>query len=120
MMPDVTFPLGLPQKHLVPYGDTQQDLTIKTTMEAGRVKIRKRFTEASRFVTAPFILTKAEWDLLKDFYNENCADEWNWIEPEDGVTPVICRFVSMPQPTRITPDLYQVSFEYEILPDADS
>lgn len=117
MSVDVTFPLGLPQKHLVPYGESQQDLTIKTTMEAGRVKIRKRWTDGSRFVTAPFVLNKAEWQLLKDFYNENCADEWNWIDPDDGVTPVICRFSSQPQETRITPDFYQVSFEYEILPE---
>lgn len=111
------FPLGLPQKHLVPYGDALQDVTIRTSMEAGREKIRQRFTDGSRFVNAPFVLTKAEWDLLKDFYIENRALEWDWIDPEDGTTPRICRFTGGPEATRLTPELYQVSFGYEILPE---
>lgn len=116
-MTRAVFPLGLPQKHLVPYGDRYQDTTITTPMETGRAKKRERFTDASRFVPAAFVLSPSEWELLRDFYKENKCLEWDWIDPHDGVTPVICRFSSQPDPQRITPDLYQVGFEYEILPE---
>lgn len=89
---------------------------IVTEMDAGPPKIRRRYENQIRVVSASLNLTTAQKSTFQTFYNENIGAEFTWIDPDDS-SSVSCRFVQpAPTYTRITPGRYTVSFAFEVLP----
>lgn len=120
-MPD--WPATLPQVLPVAgYSETPPDTALRTQMDAGPAKVRRRFTAQVRPINATLILTAAQVQILDDFYVttlEGGALPFDWIHPRDTASPptvVQFRFVRPPQYAALEPDIWQAPVELEILP----
>lgn len=95
-----TWPAGLPQTP-----DTQgqvekpADLLLRTQMDAGPAKVRRRYTAGVRPFNCTFFMTKAQVATLETFYVTTLtggADAFDWAHPRTGVTES-WRFVAPPE-----------------------
>lgn len=115
-----TWPATLPQKlNRARYSESPAMTTIRTSMDAGPDKVRRRFTAGVRPVQGQILLTETQLDTFKTFYNttlQGGALRFDWDEPLDDTTAVEMRFTSEPTWTELGPDVYQVRLELEILP----
>lgn len=70
-----TWPLTLPQSFLVE-GFTQEatDNVIKSAMESGPSKARRRYTATTQPFTGKMILSLAQYDIFRDFYRDDLQD----------------------------------------------
>ncbi len=80
------------------YQETPPDLTIRTTMDTGPVKVRRRFTAGYRIFSLTYHLTKSEATTLDNFYVTTTmggAIEFTWTNPRTDAS-CTARFVSAP------------------------
>lgn len=93
-----TWPGTLPQYFEVGVLDTRQQGFIRTEMDTGPFKQRKRFTAVSRFLTGTMLLTGTERATFETFYVTSInqgADAFDFIDPSTFAT-VSARFVQPP------------------------
>ena len=112
------WPETLPQALLIEgYSEAPANTLVRTSMESGPAKVRRRATAAIRPVKGTLVLTAAELAYLKNFYNTTLlggALRFNWVDPLTEAA-VEMRFTETP--TWIAQDgLYKVSLGLEILP----
>lgn len=122
-MADVTWPVGLPQDFLASASrETLPDVVLRTPMDAGPAKVRRRYTTNVRPVQGQLVpMTRAQVEIFKTFFNESLAGgslAFDWIDPltEDAVE---FRFVCPPPPDLVVipdSDLIGVECRLEILP----
>ncbi len=68
-----TWPTSLPQFVLTRnYKETAPDLVIRTQMDAGPAKVRRRFTAGVRPMEAMLVLTEDQLIVLDNFYLSDC------------------------------------------------
>ena len=69
-----TWPTSLPQYLLTRnYTETAPNLVIRTTMDAGPAKVRRRFTAGARPIQGLVILTEYQLAVLDEFFLDDCA-----------------------------------------------
>jgi hypothetical protein len=119
-MTTIQWPSTLPDcLQLNGYSESIPDQTIRTNMEYGIAKVRRRSSNAVRPVSGSIVVTKEQLDTLKDFYINTLAGgvlRFAWVEPLDGTTVAEMRFTSPPSYSKESPDIFKVNMELEILP----
>ena len=115
---------SLPQYSLLSgYTEAPPDLTIRTQMDHGAAKVRRRFTAGPEVVVVPLWLTDAQVDELKDFYSDAVEGAgsfggtavFDWVHPRTGDAAEM-RFLGPPTFTPTTTDLFRCALKLEILP----
>lgn len=116
-MPD--WPTTLPSLPLAgSYGETQADTTIRTEMETGPAKARRRTTAGVSQLNLSYILSRAEAETLEDFFSEDLAGgalQFSFPHPLKSAT-VGCRFRRPPTLAAINGDYFRAAVELEVLP----
>ena len=114
------WPVTLTQTLLVDgFEGSSPDLLLRSSMDAGPAKVRRRATAGARPVTGKLLLTAAELSTFKTFYDETLLSgslRFNWLDPDDGVTAVEMRFTERPSWVSLEPDEFEVSMNLEIMP----
>lgn len=112
------WPITLPQElDQDGYTEKPPNPTIRTSMDAGVAKTRRRFSSGVRPITGTMILTNAERQILDDFYVSDLAHgslSFDWINPTSGLVASV-RFVEPPDYSAFGA-AYQVAMKLEILP----
>ena len=110
----------LPQElFLSGYSQTYPNVTIKSEMDVGPAKVRRRFTAGVEPVSGTMILTAAQLATLDTFYNTTLLGgslRFAWTVPPAHSVACEMRFTEPPTWTAIEPGKYEVSLALEILP----
>ena len=110
---------SFPQKPLIRgFNEGIGNTVIETTMDAGPVKKRQRYTAAYDPHSYLFHMTTTNVAALDTFYNTTCsggAEVFEWAHPRTGST-VNWRFTSPPSWILIRAGLWEVSVELEQVP----
>jgi len=116
----VAWPASLPQKLMrAGFSEAPANTLLRTEMDAGPGKVRRRNTAGIRPVQGKITVTKAQLTTFKTFYNDTIqggALRFNWDEPLDDTASVEMRFTKEPSWSELGPDVFQISLELEILP----
>ncbi|KKN90083.1 hypothetical protein LCGC14_0231960 [marine sediment metagenome] len=113
------WPANLPQNPLLEgYQEQAPNLSIRTQMDSGPAKVRKRFTSGVRSLVWNFILGSTEVDNLDAFYLttiEGGSLSFTHTDPRTGTTGVSYRIVEAP--TYVTfSNRFKTSLKLEMLP----
>ncbi len=113
------WPASLPQTPLLRgFSQGLEDNLLRTEMDAGKDKVRRRFTAGIKPVRASTILTTTQKDTLITFYETTIndgADEWDWTDHLNGGT-VQYRFLSPPDIRRLSGTKWEAAMQLEIVP----
>jgi len=113
------FHADLPQKLFVAgYGQSFPAVTIKSNMDAGPAKVRRRFTAGVTPVSGTMILTAAQLVILDTFYNTTLLGgslRFSWTKPPAHTVACEMRFTEVPNWTKVEEE-YEVSLSFEVLP----
>jgi len=113
------WPATLPQcLEVAGYGTAMADTMLRTAMDAGPAKVRRRFTAGVRPVVGRITVTAAQLATLKTFFTDSTlsgAIRFAWTDPETG-DAVEMRFTQPPSWTAYGASQYLVALGLEILP----
>ena len=97
------------------YQETLPNVTIRSEMDAGPAKSRRRFTCQVTPIKGQMVLTTAQKGYLKTFYNTTTAGgSLSFTFPHDGAD--VLRFVGPPVITPFAAIDWMADFELEKLP----
>lgn len=120
---DIYWPDSLPQRPLVDgYQESPPDNTMRTQMDEGPAKVRRRYTANVRPIQVTLEMDADELNTFDDFYVEETASgsrRFIWQHPRTK-TQHEMRFRTPPPPdyTAMGGLQYQVSFTLEIMPES--
>lgn len=113
------WPLSLPQRLQTDgFQITLPKAVLRTEMEAGLAKQRRRFTSAPQPVTGSLMLSGTQLTAFRDFYVNTLghgASAFDWLDPISRA-PVEMRFTNPPTIQNYGGDTYIVMLELEIMP----
>ena len=114
-----SWPGTLPEELFVSgYGQAFPDITIKSNVDAGPAKVRRRFTAGVSPVTGTMIMTAAQLVILDTFFNTTLLGgslRFSWTKPPAHSVACEMRFTEVPSWTKVEGD-YEVSLSFEVLP----
>jgi len=114
-----TWPTTLPQSMLMSgYGGSPGDNQLRSNMDVGPAKVRRRSTAAPRKETGNVILSRDQLATFREFYDDillSGALRFTWHDPTDPETTVEMRFAEKPAWTA-QEGFFNVSLSLEILP----
>jgi len=111
------WPSSLPAFLIEGFQEAVQDIALRTEMDAGPPKVRRRYTAAYRTIKGEMALTAAQVATLDAFYLAEAGNAFTFTHPRTGAT-VGARFAGPPQYSRMataTPH-WRASVEIEVLP----
>lgn len=114
-----TWPSTLPAKPLANgYNEGFQDTVIRSKVEAGASKARQRYTRLRRLIDVSFQLSTAQKSAFETFLGTigGGALPYNWPHPLTGTAQVVQMTGPVTGPKYIAPNIWQVSFQLEVLP----
>ena len=118
-MANIVWPSSLPQRPTVGgYQEHFADTVLRTAMEAGAAKTRRRFTAAPRQIEVTFRVNAAQAATFKSFFEETTAGgalPFDWVHPREG-TSAEFRFVEAPRVYAVTGTLFSVAVKLEQMP----
>lgn len=118
-MASYTWPGTLPSAVLLDgYEERPPELTIRTQMDAGPAKVRRRMTDSVRPLKCAVVCTAAQVTIFDDFFTTTLsggASAFNMTHPRTGST-VEMRFVSIPKYRSMDINLWEISMDLEELP----
>ena len=110
---------GLPQTLFVPgYSQSPPDIALKSPMDAGPDKVRRRFTAGIAPVAGTMIMTAAQLVTFQTFYNTTLLGgslRFSWTTPPAHSVACEMRFTAVPTWTKIESE-YEVNLSLEVLP----
>lgn len=113
-----TWPATLPPPVLNSLKESPPDNTIRSQMDKGPAKVRRRTTANIRPISFTMRLTPAQVETLDTFYDVTTfsgADEFDYTHPRTSAA-VTARFVSPPEYSELEGVLYNCSISLEIMP----
>jgi hypothetical protein len=114
-----SWPATLPQKiEASGYAETDNTVLVRSSMDVGPAKVRRRTTAKVTNITGSISCTKTQVATLQTFYDttlEGGALEFTWTHPRTGASTDF-RFVAPPSIGGLGPDLYTIGLSLEILP----
>lgn len=118
-MAESVWPTALPVPLLEDCSYSSQPNTIRSQMEAGVAKVRRRFTMTPEDVTFSLYLDRAQIQVLDEFIQDELRDvlAFHWRDfrrPNDGRTAVY-RFKSRPKYVPVTPTLWKTTLDLELI-----
>ncbi len=118
-MSNLVWPGGLPQRPSVSgYQESFAETALRTPMEAGAAKLRRRFTAAPRQMELSFRMTPAQVALVRTFFEDTTAGgtlPFDWVHPRDGTTSSY-RFMEPPRVSATAANLFSISIKLEQMP----
>lgn len=118
-MPGSTWPSTLPTYPLYDGFEERVPLnTIRTEMEYGPPKVRRRSTAGIRTFALTFALTKSQVASLDTYYVTTLVSgtcQFTGAHPRTGADTSY-RFVVPPRYSALSCDIWRASFELEVLP----
>ncbi len=118
-MANIVWPSSLPQRPTVGgYQERFADTVLRTAMETGAAKTRRRFTAAPRQIEMTFRVNAAQAAILKTFFEETTAGgalPFDWMHPREG-TSAEFRFVEAPRVSAVTGTLFSIAIKLEQMP----
>lgn len=113
------YPGTLPQLVLQDgYGETARENSIRTSMEQGEAKVRKRYTAAIRKFSIVQFMTGAQVEIFDQFWENDLAFgslAFSWVHPRTQVAAPRCRIMKPPSYMPVGPN-FKVAYDLEILP----
>lgn len=114
------WPASLPQ-YFEPNGFQFADkpATVASQTDIGPARIRRRATGQGADVQGSFILSAAQRDTLRGFYNTtlfNGTLPFTWVDPFDDQTAKDFQFVAPPTITAVGQVRFRASLTLEMLP----
>ncbi len=113
------WPGTLPTKLYVSgYGQSSPDITIKSEMDAGPAKVRRRFTAGVTPVSGTMILTAAQLATFITFFETTTLGgslRFSWTKPPAHSVACELRFTAVPAWTQVE-GKYKISLSLEVLP----
>lgn len=113
-----TWPTGLPKALLAGYNDSLPDNTIRSEMDVGAAKLRRRSTSAVANLSFTILLTGSQLDDLEEFYLATTRGgtlSFTMTHPRKGGT-ITARFKSPPQSSPLGNGRYNATVALEVLP----
>lgn len=114
-----TWPGTLPQEFLQRgASETAPNLIIRTNMDAGPAKVRRRFTAEVRPIQGNLLLTTAQVATLDTFFVTTVKGgslAFDWVNQRTAASESF-RFVGIPTYTKMSGDFYEVTLKLEQLP----
>lgn len=98
--------------------ETTPNIVVRTQMDAGPAKVRRRFTAGVRPFKLGLNLNSTELDFFDTFFVttlQGGALSFNWTHPRSSSTGEF-RFVGQPVYSPLGSTLYHVEFDVELLP----
>ena len=89
------WPSTLPLPEQEGYNEAQANNILRTTMDAGAPKQRRRYTAVYTTVKFQMTLTSTQTTTLMSFYNLVGADAFTWTHPRTSAS-VTARFIEPP------------------------
>jgi hypothetical protein len=114
-----TWPSTLPASPVINnYQESFKDNVIRSDIDAGPMKTRQRYTRAQRMLQVSFVLTDAQKITFTNFFNsiKGGALPFNWADPVTGTSIVVRMTGAVTGPNYVNINLWQVSFQVEVLP----
>jgi hypothetical protein len=96
------------------FKESPPNRVIRSNMDVGPDKVRRRSSNAPRPVSLSLFLTSAQLATFDTFYLENDAYSFTFTHPRTGLV-VSARFTSEPDYS-VEETMWRVSVEMEILP----
>jgi hypothetical protein len=93
------WPTSLPQTPLLGYSESGGSSTIRTTLDVGPAKTRRRYTAAPVNYAFSLHLSGAQLSILDTFYETTTgfgSVPFDWVEFRDTTTSASYRFLSRP------------------------
>lgn len=119
-MADITWPAELPQKFLAEgYSRAAANNLLRSSADIGPGKTRRRSSAGPQPLSGNLSMKSAQLETFKAFFKNDLKDgalRFNWIDPDDGVTPVEMRFTREPSWVKSSVSRWVVSMQLEILP----
>lgn len=116
-MPNPTWPTGLPAYVLQQgYGEDLQDQVLRTPMDGGAMKARRRFTARFDTIDVRLMMTAAQVVTFETFYYSTLAggvEPFDWTHPRKQ-TAVTMKIASKVKVSPADGDNYVVSFKVEV------
>ena len=113
------WPAELPQQLFVNgYSQSFAETTIKSDMDAGPAKVRRRFTAGVEPVSGTMLLTETQLGYLRTFFVDTLLGgslRFSWTKPPAHSTACEMRFTAPPSWTKVEGD-YEVNLSLEVLP----
>lgn len=113
---------ALPQCLEYGYSEDLPETTIRTQMEYGPDKVRRRTTVGVGRIRGSVLLTREQAATLATFYDTSIAGgalPFEWVHPRTGATTRF-RLVEPPGIAQISPRRWRASLSLEILPEPTS
>jgi len=110
------WPDTLPQVWLQEgYQETLPNVMVRTEMDAGPAKSRRRFTCQVTPIKSQMIVTEAQKVIIEGFYNDNLAGGClSFTFPHSGAD--VLRFIKPPEMSKAAGLMWRAHFELEKLP----
>lgn len=113
------WPVTLPAPTVRGYALNPVDPVIRTDMEAGPTKNRRRFTQAPTDVPVTFKFTEAEFAIFEKFHSVDIFDGVSWFDNiplinGQGISNYTARFKTMWQATALGNKNWSVMATLEI------
>lgn len=113
------WPVSLPQRPLIrKLQEVAPELRLRTNMDAGPAKMRRRFQAGVRPFVVSMVLTGAQVETLDAFFGTTLQGgtlRFDFTHPRTGVTGEF-RFVEPPQYSGVSPGTYEASMQLELMP----
>lgn len=100
------------------FQEESPDNTIRSSMDTGPAKVRRRSTANVRSIGFKMRLRKADIANLDTFYQSTTfggVDPFDYVHPRTGVTEQ-ARFVQSPVYRHLSADIYETDISLELLP----
>lgn len=113
-----SWPNTLPSPLSDHFQETTPNTVLRTDMEQGPAKVRRRTTAAVRSLSLHYLMSKAQVATLESFYITTLQGgslSFAFTHPRTG-SAVTCRFVKPPEYNSENGNFFRVSFDLEILP----
>lgn len=78
-MPSINFPSTLPKVKMDEYGFKPGNTNIRTEMEAGLPRVRRRFLSAPTEITVAWEFNRTELGIFEKFYDTDCLSGSAWF-----------------------------------------
>lgn len=113
------WPATLPASPLCDaYKETMPSTTIRTDMDQGPAKVRRRSTAAVRRLMLSFIFDTVQINTLESFIEGDLAGgslSFGFVHPRTG-NNIVCRFRQMPEYASLNGVFFKTAIDLEVLP----
>lgn len=118
MITDIDYPSQLPAPLREGYAIQHDSPLMRTQMQSGRARQRRRFTSVPSVISVSWIMTEVEAQLFEAWFRWTTVDGSKWfnvsLSTPTGRKPRVCRFTDIYNgPTRLGPNRWRFTAQLE-------